>query len=88
MSPVPTYHVAPFIPPLQLCVPCSSLSPSPLQQNTPAPQDPAKLSALVASVSSLAQDDSQLQAVTAELSSDVKQTVNTIREAEERAGSR
>jgi hypothetical protein len=39
-------------------------------------------------VSSLAQDDSQLQAVTAELSSDVKQTVNTIREAEERAGSR
>jgi hypothetical protein len=51
------------------------------------PQDPEKLSALVSSVSSLAQDGGQLQAVTAELSNDVKQTVNTIREAEERAGS-
>jgi hypothetical protein len=48
-------------------------------------QDPEKLQALVASVSYLAQDDKQLQAVTAELSSDVKQTVNTIREAEEKA---
>ncbi len=51
------------------------------------PQDPEKLQALVSSVSTLAQDDKQLQAVTAELSSDVKQTVNTIREAEQKAGS-
>lgn len=50
-------------------------------------QDPEKLSQLVSSVSTLASNDSQLQAVTAELSSDVKQTVNTIREAEQRAAS-
>lgn len=50
-------------------------------------QDPEKLNQLVSSVSTLARDDSQLQAVTAELSSDVKQTVNTIREAEQRAAS-
>lgn len=43
---------------------------------------------MVSSVSTLAQNDSQLQAVTAELSTDVKQTVDTIREAESRAGSR
>lgn len=41
----------------------------------------------MSSVSTLAQNDQQMQAVTAELSSDVKQTVNTIREAEERAAS-
>lgn len=51
-------------------------------------QDPEKLQQLVSSVSTLAQNDSQLQAVTAELSTDVKQTVDTIREAESRAGSR
>lgn len=38
-------------------------------------------------MSTLAQDSKQLQAVTAELSSDVKQTVNTIREAEQQAAS-
>jgi hypothetical protein len=36
----------------------------------------------VASVASLAQDKDQLQAVTSELSGDVKQTVDTIRAAE------
>lgn len=50
-------------------------------------QDPDKLQQLVSSVSTLAQDSKQLQAVTAELSSDVKQTVNTIREAEQQAAS-
>lgn len=51
-------------------------------------QDPEKLQQLVSSVSLLAKDGSQLEAVTAELSSDVKQTVNTIREAEQQAEQR
>jgi outer membrane murein-binding lipoprotein Lpp len=41
-----------------------------------------KLQQLVSSVAALSMDSQQMQAVTAELSSDVKQTVDTIREAE------
>lgn len=45
-------------------------------------QDPAKLQELVRSVSSLAADTTQLEAVTAELSGDVRNTVEKIRETE------
>jgi hypothetical protein len=43
-------------------------------------QDPAKLRELVSTVSSLASDNTQLDAVTAELSGDVRNTVQKIRE--------
>jgi hypothetical protein len=43
-------------------------------------QDPAKLRELVSTVSNLASDNTQLDAVTAELSGDVRNTVQKIRE--------
>jgi hypothetical protein len=43
-------------------------------------QDPAKLQELVSTVSNLASDNTQLDAVTAELSGDVRNTVQKIRE--------
>lgn len=43
-------------------------------------QDPSRLQELVTSVSNLAADEQQLEAVTSELSGDVRQTVETIRD--------